>query len=246
MTQPNLTDLIRSSRATRPCQLDPNCLFSDGHMCECTTVEIGKHVAKLLDTAMTDAYRTRLDTILKATRAKWLEELVQEGTSPLLHVGWVAQQGYSRSTYRMKTASTWHRDRYCKRNRASGMLAPVLRLEVGSSLTRCAGCAADLSDEEKARMAADYQKLRDRRLELTEGLCWNRDYANCGRDVAPGMTVCEQHFGTVTEACRTGRHAACGGVKAILTRKDGSTYNDDCLCIRCVHPKVRRYDPSTA
>jgi hypothetical protein len=234
LTQPNLSDLIRSSFPDRPCEKDPACLFANGHTCDCTTVEIGKHVAQLLDRNMAEAYRSRLQTILQATRAKWLEELVEEGTSPLLYVGWVSTQGLS--GYKAKRAKTWHRDRYCKRNKAMGYPTPVLRLEMGGDLTACPGCG-QLTDEEKARIRADNLKLRIRRLELTEGICWNRDYANCGADVEPGWTVCQKHEKSVTVECRDGRHEECGKVVKVNTRTDGSTWTTDCLCIRCTHLK---------
>lgn len=214
----------------KQCSLDPRCEYAEGHTCDCTPIEIAKHVLKLREDAWDYAYKQRLDCIFRKVHADWLEALIQEGTSPLLDVGWVSV----RSTgYKVKQASTWHRDRDCKRNRAMGSLRPKLRLEWNrwSGITACAGCAKT-TEEERRRIAEDYRREKEMKLAATEGLCWGQ-YGGCGHDVEAGWTVCSKHAAIVTDACRNGDHAACGKVLGTHTRQDGTTYTTDCACQRC-------------
>ena len=221
----------------KQCSLDPRCDYAEGHTCECTPIEIAKHVLKLREDAWAYAYKQRLDCILRKIHADWLEALIQEGTSPLLIVGWVAERRDSRS-YMPKTASTWHRDRDCKRNRAMGFLRPKLRLEISqySGVTPCAGCGK-LTEEEQHQIARDYRREKEMKLAATEGICWGT-YGGCGRDVVPGMTTCEQHQQIVTVECYVGDHANCKKTLKTHTRQDGTTYTTDCACQLCVHRKV--------
>lgn len=220
----------------KQCPLDERCEYAEGHTCDCTPVEIGKHVLKLREDAHAYAYKQRLDCILRKVHADWLEELVHEGTSPLLIVGWVAEKRDSRS-YMPKTAGTWHRDRDCKRNRAMGYLRPKLRLEVSQygNLSPCAGCGK-LTEEEQQQMHRDYRREHEMKLAATEGICWGT-YGGCGRDVMPGMTTCEQHRAIVSTECHVGDHGNCPVVLKTNTRQDGSTYTTDCGCRLCVHKK---------
>jgi hypothetical protein len=228
-----LSDFIKSGRASKPCPKDENCLYTEGHTCPCTPVEIGEYVARKREGNWTQAHRNRLQAIMDASYAMWFDDLLAAGTSPLLFVGWVS-----------KGATTWHRDRYCKRNQAMGQLSLVLCMETThgayySKYHPCAGCA-QLSDWEKKEATRDLRQLKVLRREKTEGLCWHANYADCGADVVPGTTTCAKHVNAVTEACRVGRHDDCDKILAVITRKDGSTYSNYCNCMRCDHPGFKK------
>jgi hypothetical protein len=221
---------------SQPCPLDPRCEYAAGHHCECTPVEIGKHVLKLREDAHAYAYKQRLDCILRRVHAEWLDDLIDEGTSPLLIVGWVSVR--TQSSYKVQTAGTWHRDRDCKRNRAMGMLQPKLRLEFNgySAIRPCAGCGK-LTEEETTQLIADMRRKKEWELAATVGICWGQ-YGGCGRDVVPGKTTCAIHAQLVSPQCYEGDHAGCPKVLATHTRQDGGTYTTDCACHLCVHKKV--------
>lgn len=219
------------------CQLDPRCEYGNGHHCECTPVEIGQHVLKLRTDAYSYAFKERMSCILRKVHADWLDALIQEGTSPLLTVGWVSVR--KQSSYKAQTAGTWHRDRDCKRNRAMGMLQPKLRLEITEygGIRPCPGCGK-FTDDEMDLMQADYRRKREMQREATEGLCHGRYYGSCGRDVVPGKTTCANHAQLVSAFCYEGDHVDCPKVLATHTRQDGGTYTTDCACHLCTHPKV--------
>lgn len=228
-----LSDLLKSGRSDHPCLLDPNCLYVEGHTCDCTPVEIGKHVQRKREDSWRQAYRNRLTAILDAAYAIWFDQLIAAGTSPLLFVGW-----------RRRGAGTWHRDRFCKRDRANGQLEPLLYLEGVSAkygnLRACAGCGK-LTDAEMAVVREDWRQLRALKREKAEGLCWTQGhYADCGADVVPGTMTCAKHVNALTEACRVGGHEDCDKVLSVHTRKDGSTYITECPCPRCDHPGAKR------
>lgn len=219
------------------CTITVGCEYAAGHHGDCTPVEVGKHVRKLRDRQQALFYRRRLDAIMAQTEAQWFGHLVDTSTtesfSPLLIVGWVSVR-ISSGGYKTVMAETWHRERMCKLNRASGSLVPVLYYEMAGNrqLKACRGCA-QLTDDEKAGARAEYKRLRDLQLIATDGICWGGSYRQCGRDVEPNKTSCAEHLGLMTLACFDGDHTACDNVLETKTRPDGSTYTLPCGCWVC-------------
>lgn len=218
----------------QPCTADPRCEYVAGHLGDCTPVEIGKYVLEKREKAHKIAYRQRLDAIVRRIYALWLDELVEEGTSPLLIVGWVSATR-SPNGYVLKYASTWHRDRHCRRNRATGQWMPRLYMDLDRDLTPCGSCA-QITDEQVLQAIADEKRLLQRKREAIEGICWGQ-HGYCGRDVEAGWTVCSEHASVVTDACRNGDHDACDEVLSVRVRPDGSTHTMRCGCFLCDHQK---------
>lgn len=218
------------------CTVTLGCEYAVGHHGDCTPVEVGKHVRKLRDRQHALFYRRRLEAILVQTEAQWFDHLVETSTSnsfsPLLIVGWVSVR-ISSGGYKTVTAETWHRQRMCKLNRASGSLAPRLYHEMvnNSQMKPCRGCA-QLTDDEKAEARAEYKRLRELQLIATDGICWGGSHKQCGRDVEPDKTSCAAHRELMTATCFDGYHA-CDGILETKVRADKSTYTLPCGCWVC-------------
>lgn len=220
------------------CAITAGCEYAAGHHGDCTPVEVGKHVRTLRTRLHDSVYRFRLQTMLGRIEAEWLDDLVETSTpesfSPLLIVGWVSVR-MSSGGYKTITAETWHRERMCKLNRASGTLSPRLYLEVRGSTKQCRGCGK-LTPEELAQARADRRRLRDLQVKATAGWCWGGGYQTCGKDTLPGKTTCDdpKHKGSMTLACFDGDHTACDGILETKTRPhDQSTYTVPCGCWIC-------------